>query len=124
MFPVIPAPAPSVVPAVAEKVFDRFFVKSILIDTDASNPNGLIAAISKLQIARIDENGNWEIGPDSTPRVVQVPDLIGRATAEATAGDLTLAGIVSSLMTYVARLVTEQLTPQAPPPDPPPDTGG
>lgn len=111
--PVVPAPVPTVIPAVAERVYDRYHTEKILIH--APDPNGTVAAVITLRKGLVNGSGLWELSMGDEPVNLAVPDVFAEAAADA-----DLAQAVGAILLYVAKLAAARLTPAAPPPPPPP----
>lgn len=107
--PVLVASQPTEVPA---KVFDKWWVQTILIQ--APNPNGDAAANVVLQKFRTDENGAAELSQETVN--LAVPGLLSAA-----ATDPELALVVGGLLNYVMKVGQQQgvvYVPPAPEPTP------
>lgn len=93
--PVLSAADPITVPA---RVYDRIWIEEIVIS--APDPNGDASARVRLRrYAMVGDTAELEQEPG---RWVEVRDVLSGAAA-----DPDLAAVVSSLMTYVAKIGTE-----------------
>lgn len=94
--PVLVAAQPTEVPA---KVFDKWWVQTILIQ--APNPNGDANAHVVLRKFRTDDNGTAELSEETT--TLDVPGLLSAAQT-----DPELALAVGSLLGYIMKVGKEQ----------------
>jgi hypothetical protein len=99
--PVIPALEPTTIPAVAEQVFDRFWMTELRIR--AENPNSAVDAVISLRKARVLDTGAWELSPVDGPIYLRYENLLDSATK-----DPALGGIVVGLLRYVADEAVKQ----------------
>ncbi len=98
--PVIPASTPTVVPPVAQKTYDRYWLSNVTID--GTNPNTAVEAVAVLQKARVDQNtGAWELSPNDQPVTLAIGDVL-----QAAANDPDLANVVGGLLAYLVKLGT------------------
>lgn len=60
----IEASTPTVVPASEEKVFDKYRVTGL--NMNSRDPNSSIRVVATLHKARVLESGEWELSPDGS----------------------------------------------------------
>ncbi len=115
--PVIPAPTPTVVPAVPEKTFDRLRLTEMSIIAD-KDPNGPLLCRMRFKKARVTVDDLWE---DSTKPEDQelvtlaMPDLLTELYTRAVGGKPLGAQSMSLTMDFIQEYAIEKLTPVPPP---------
>lgn len=116
--PVIPAPAPTLVPAVPEKLYNRLKLIEVRIRDDSrDDPNGPILAVLRFWKALVNDADAWELSPkaeDLVPTTLAIDDLLAEAAQRAGDGKPKLYLALTAVMDFVEEYAIEKLTPTPP----------
>jgi hypothetical protein len=102
--PVIAAPDPTTLPAVPERVYDRYVLLELRVS--GPDPNQPIVAIATLQKQRLLPDGSTELSPTDGPIHLRIDDVMKEA-----ATDADLAQVMGAIVLYLNKLVKARLTP-------------
>jgi hypothetical protein len=102
--PIISATTPIVVPAVQEKVFDRYWMKDLrMIGADPNQP--VVAIVTLQKACLLSDNWTMELLDGKENEVIiKIDDLLGQAQT-----DPDLAAVVVGVLSYTANLAANQL---------------
>lgn len=109
--PYVPSKTPTVLPAVKERTYDRFWIRRIIID--AENPSDPVVAIAKLHKGRMIDDVT-ELSPVDEPVYLRIDNVFATASEDA-----DLATAMGALIAYVIKLASQNL--ENPPESPPSD---
>ena len=94
---VIEATDATEVPATGVRVYDRWWVESLMIN--AGDPNGPVSATVRLRKYRRIDDGGRELSPADEPVTLDLPDLFAAA-----ARDQHLASAIDAVLSAVHQL--------------------
>jgi hypothetical protein len=100
--PAIPASNPTIVPATAQVVYDKWYLSRLLVQ--AFDPTKPIRATATLQKSAVLSDGSVQLSPVDKPVIVTIPDLIAAAQA-----DPDLATVWTSLIAAVVQYAKQQV---------------